>query len=271
MLRSTPKTTKSVCTILLRVRSYTGLALHTDEGSRKDYSMRKLFAGTLLPALAFCFLAGINPLKSHADTVTLTFESTGPGHNSGGVYTYPYEFSVDGSKTLTSLMCYSYTDEIYIGESWTATVTPISVGQTTLDKDEEELAYLFSVASNPASSSSTASAAQWAAWELFDSSLKNAPDQSSVTAELDAAANFIISAPSSFYAGYELYIPVDGSQDPERDGMPQEFIGTAPTTVTPEPGTLLLLGTGLLMLAGLVFRTKRASNQTTPRLAAGVL
>lgn len=233
--------------------------------------MRKFFAGTLLPALAFCFLAGINPLKSHADTVTLKFESTGPGNNSGGVYTYPYEFSVDGSKTLTPLMCYSYTNEIYIGESWTATVTPISVGNTKTDKDEEELAYLYSVASNPASSSSTVSAAQWAAWELFDSSLNNAPDQSSVTAELDAAATFIQSASSSFYAGYELYIPVAGSQDPEYDGTPQPFIGVAPPAVTPEPGTLLLLGTGLLMLAGLVFRTKRASKQTTPRLVTGVL
>jgi hypothetical protein len=37
--------------------------------------------------------------------------------------------------------------------------------------------------------------------------------------------------------------------------MPQNFIGIA---TTPEPGTLILLGTGILGLAGFLYRRRRS-------------
>lgn len=197
-------------------------------------------------ALSILFLA--TPGLAHADTVSLTFENVGPGNNSGGVYTYPYNFSVNGSTTYTSLMCYAYNDEIYLGESWTATVDPIATTQ------EKELAYLYSVASNPNSSPATVSAAQWAAWELFDSALTDAPNQSAVTAELNAALAFVATANPAFYNEYQLYIPVDGTQNPAGDGPPQWFIGAA---TTPEPSSILLFGTGLLVIFGVAFRKRR--------------
>jgi hypothetical protein len=229
--------------------------------------MKKICVSAVLSLTACCFLTILSPLKAHADTISLTFENVGPGNNSGGVYTYPYNFSIDGSSTLTSLMCFSYTDEIYTGESWTATVLPV----TTVA--EEEAAYLFSVASNASTPAQTVSDAQWAVWELFDSALTSAPDQSGTTTELNAAANFVSTAPSSFFTGYQLYIPVAGTQIPSGDGLPQSFLGESfsnpnktpdvypnyPQAETPEPNSVLLLGTGLLLLAGEFFRRKWAA------------
>src|SRR5580692_146218 len=126
-----------------------------------EANMKKLSVSTVLTVSAFCFLPWLSPLKAYADSVTLTLENVGPGNNSGGVYTYPYNFSIDGS-SYASLMCFDYTDEIYFGETWTASVVQIN---SSSSQEDLELAYLFSVASNSSTPTATAADAQWAAWE----------------------------------------------------------------------------------------------------------
>jgi len=76
--------------------------------ARPGGNMRKLGACSVLAACVFCFLGWLTPLKAHADNVTLTLENVGPGNNSGGVYTYPYNFSIDGNGSYVSLMCFDY-------------------------------------------------------------------------------------------------------------------------------------------------------------------
>lgn len=74
-------------------------------------------------------LLGLYALPVTADTVSMVF--TGPsGNNSGGVYTYPYHFTVNGTPNVP-LMCDDFKDEISSGQSWQATVTPIGSAGTS--------------------------------------------------------------------------------------------------------------------------------------------
>ena len=219
--------------------------------------MKKFNAGLALLVVAVCTLLSLNPGNAYADTVTLTFVNPG-GQSSDGIYVYPYNFSINGSPTLTPLMCLSFTQEIYQGESWQAIFEPV-LGNTQY----EEAAYIFSQATAPGASSDTIAEAQWANWVLFDAGAgSSVPSQyqGDVTTLLGNAATYVATNPdSSLYFNLEVYVPIAGSQ-PVGDGLPQTFIGDTSFgsgPPVPEPGGLVLLGTGMLGLAASWYRRNK--------------
>ena len=87
--------------------------------------MRSLTKSALLLLLLVSLAAAL-----HADTVNLKLVNTLPNNNSGGVYTYPYNFSVNGSPALIALLCDDYNHEVQLGESWYANVNTLAGAAT---------------------------------------------------------------------------------------------------------------------------------------------
>ena len=210
-------------------------------------SRNNLILSVLLVSLA---LAG----SASASSVTMTYQGhQGVVAKDGSPYIgYPYYVSINGSATLTPLMCDSYDNNVSLGQTWNATATPLLQGIANsmfgpaMALDYKAAGLIFK---SMLGGQMSTTAAQWAIWGLFSANASsNAYFISKNFGSIDAAyLTLAATASNGAFKGLVLYTPTGG-----RPGVgPQEFIGYSPV---PEPGTLTMMGTGLISLAGFIRR-----------------
>ena len=201
----------------------------------------------LLLLASLCFFTGTALAGS---TVTMKLTGVG-GNNAGGVYTYPYYFSINGASPV-ALICDTYDNQVIVGETWKATATPFLKGiglfGSTTSLDYKAAGLIFKSILNGTLS---ANSGNFAIWGLFSTNAQNNPYfQSSGAAGIESQyLALAATASNKAFSGLILYTPIPGTQS--WGGTAQEYIGYSPV---PEPTTLALFGTGLVFLVGMTRR-----------------
>jgi hypothetical protein len=228
----------------------------------------KKLAAVLFVLINFGFLS----MAASAD-VTLSIQSGpfgGPVNvpGVGGVYTFPYTFNITSGSTTTTgveLMCIDFTRDTPLGATWQATPETISAAaaaalhssptEVQLDEDAYILAEILNSPTTTTADLVNIEELQFAAWQILagtKADTGNATFDNIATGYMNDAAHNAPAAGSSFYDGFTLYVP-----DPDGDSTEQRFLGFTGTGVphlvpTPEPSSLMLLGTGVLGAAGML-------------------
>ncbi len=205
-------------------------------------SWKPILEDTFMKLFSIFLLAGAVLSAAPIGTTRVTLVNAGsPLVDDGHYYVGPYTLSINGSNIAA--MCVDVLDESNVGDSWVASLSQVggdisSTYRPTEAMQYEQEAYLYSLITQAGADRVDI---QHAAWSVTDPGYAiNSAAQAYVTLAQNnyAAMNF---------SDYELVSSANGPHE-------QEFL-----VCTPEPGSLTLLGVGLL-LSGFLARRKFARN-----------
>jgi len=201
--------------------------------------MRRVSVKKIL-SLATIFII-VASIAAFADPVEARFAGLG-GENQNGEYTYPYFLTIDNGPQI-AMICDDFYHSSAIGDTWQANITPLVGGDLSNTRfndltEYEEAAFLLLQIND-------ANQPEWgninfAVWQIFNPGV-NAGDQPPGT--LGAAYWLNLAKTADLgqidFSNIMILTPTDA----HAESGDQEFL-----YVTPEPGTLMLLGGALLGL-----------------------